>query len=213
MARLKSGLLGGISGKIGDVIGYIRYGKAYVKMKTIKPKKEASLAQLAEREKMRVVNRFINSMTEFVRIGFTLEASDKTHSANAAAKSYQMRNAVTGFYPALEIDYPQVLLCKGLIDPPVDVSVLVMATGLQFTWELSQRTSIYHKISRVMLLAYAPTLNKSFYTLSGARIMEKTDFIELPLGFKGQLLHLYVAFHRDNKKQISDSTYAGVINY
>ncbi|TCC99859.1 DUF6266 family protein [Pedobacter psychroterrae] len=212
MARLKSGLLGGISGKIGDVIGYIRYGKAYVKMKTIKPKKEASPAQLAEREKMRVVNRFINSMTEFVRIGFTLEAAGKTHSANAAAKSYQMR-AVTGDYPALEIDYPQVLLCKGQIDPPVDVPVVVMATGLQFSWELIQRTSVYHKISRVMLLVYAPALDKSFYTLSGARIMEKTDFLELPIGFKNQLLHLYVAFHRDNKKQISNSTYAGVINY
>ncbi|RZM26434.1 MAG: hypothetical protein EOO88_17000 [Pedobacter sp.] len=213
MARLKDGLLGGLSGKIGDVIGYIRYGKAYVKMKTLKPKKEPSLAQRTERKKMRVVNRFINSMTEFVRIGFALEAADKTHSANSAAKSYQMKNAVGGVYPALGIDYPQVLLCKGLMDPPENVSVLVMPTGLQFSWELSQRTSVYHKISRVMLLVNAPALSKSFYSLSGARIMEKTDFMELPIAFKGQLLHIYVAFHSDDRKQISNSTYAGTINY
>lgn len=213
MARLKDGLLGGLSGKIGDVIGYIRYGKAYVKMKTLKPKKEPSLAQLAEREKMRVVNRFINSMTEFVRIGFALEAADKTHSANSAAKSYQMRNSVSGVFPALGIDYPNVLVCKGLIDPPENVSAAVHANGLQFSWELSDRTSVYHQRSRVMLLVYAPVLNKSFYTLSGARIIERTDFLELPIAFKGQLLHLYVAFHSDEKRQLSNSTYAGAINY
>lgn len=213
MARLKDGLLGGLSGKIGDVIGYIRYGKAYVKMKTLKPKKEPSLAQLAEREKMRVVNRLINSMTEFVRIGFALEAADKTHSANSAAKSYQMKNAVIGSYSSLEIDYPRVLLSKGLIDPPENVSVLVLSTGLQFSWELSQRTSVYHKRARVMLLVYAPEINKSFYSLSGARIIEKTDLLELPIAFKGQLLHLYVVFHSDDRKQISNSTYAGTINY
>jgi len=64
-----------------------------------------------------------------------------------------------------------------------------------------------------MLLAYSPALNKSFYTLSGARIMEKTDFMELPIAFKGQLLHIYLAFHSDDRKQISNSTYAGTINY
>ncbi len=87
MARLKDGLLGGLSGKIGDVIGYIRYGKAYVKMKSIKPVKERKPGQLEGQQRMSVVNDFINTMTEFVRIGFTLEAAKKMHSANSAAKS------------------------------------------------------------------------------------------------------------------------------
>ncbi|RZM13748.1 MAG: hypothetical protein EOO88_44485 [Pedobacter sp.] len=213
MARLKNGIFGGISGKINDVIGYIRYGKAFVKMKSIKPVPERKPGQLEGQQRMAVVNEFINSMTEFVRIGFTLDAAKKTHSANAAAKSYQMKNAVIGSYPSLEIDYPRVLLSKGLIDPPVNVSAVALTTGLQFSWELSHRTEVYHKRSRVMLLAYAPSLNKSFYTLIGVRSMEKTDFLELPLASKGQLLHLYAAFHSDDKKQISDSTYAGTVNY
>jgi len=213
MARLKNGILGGISGKINDVIGYMRYGKAFVKMKSIKPVQERKPGQLEGQQRMAVVNGFINTMTEFVRIGFTLEAVKKTHSANAAAKSYHMKNAVIGSYPSLEIDYPKVLLCKGLIDPPVNISVAVLNTGLQFSWELSNRTEVYHKRSRVMLLAYAPSLKKSFYTLIGARIMERTDFLELPLAFKNQLLHLYAAFYSDDKKHISDSIYAGTINY
>lgn len=191
----------------------VRYGNAFVKMKSIKPVKERKPSQLEGQQRMKVVNGFINSMTEFVRIGFALEASKKPHSANAAAKSYQMLNAVTGLYPTLVIDYPKALLSKGLIDPPLNISVAVLANGLQFSWELNQRTSTYHKRSRVMLLVYAPALNKSFYSLSGARIMEKTDFMELPIAFKGQLLHIYLAFHSDDKKQINNSTYAGTINY
>ena len=213
MARLKDGLLGGISGKISDVIGYIRYGKAFVKMKSLKPVKKRTKAQLAEQQKMKVVNTFINSMTEFVRIGFTLEAANKTHSANAAAKSYQLKNAITGEYPSLVIDYPQVLLSKGLIDAPVNASAVALVNGIQFNWDVSRRTEVYHKRSRVMLLVYAPGLGKSFYNLSGARIMDKTDFLELPVDFKNQLLHAYITFQGDDQKQISNSTYAGSITY
>ncbi len=213
MARLKHGLLGGISGKIGDVIGYIRYGMAYVKKKSMKPQKEATGPQLAEREKMRIVNRFVNSMTEFVRIGFALEAAEKPHSANSAAKSYQLKNAISGEYPALEIDYSKVLLSKGKIEKPLNVTMIVQNNGVTFNWELSRQTSVYYKRSRVMLLVYAPAVEKSVFTLSGARIADKTAFLELPESFKDQLLHTYITFHSDNQKQISDSSYAGAIIY
>ncbi len=213
MATLKDGLWGGISGKIGEVIGYIRYGKAFVKMKSMKPIKERKTGQLEGQQRMQVVNEFINSMTEFVRVGFRLDAAKKTHSANAAAKSYQMRNAVTGAYPALLIDYPRVLLSKGELDAPLNVLVMALANGVSFTWQVSSQMEIYHKRSRVMLLVYAPALKKSVYSLSGAKIMDKTDFMELPVAFKGQLLHAYIAFQRDDQKKISNSSYAGTLNY
>ena len=213
MARLKNGLLGGISGKISDVIGYIRYGKAFVKVKSIKPAKERQPGQLEGQQRMMVVNEFINSMTEFVRIGFALDAAKKPHSANAAAKSYQMKNAVIGEYPSLAIDYPKVLLSKGIIDPPVDASAVALVNGIKFNWELSRRTEVYHKRSRAMLLVYAPSLKKSFFTLSGFSILDKTGFLELPLEFKDQLLHAYITFLRDDQQQISNSAYAGAITY
>ena len=213
MARLKNGLLGSISGKISDVIGFIRYGKAFVKMKSIKSPKERQPGQLEGQQRMTVVNDFINSMTEFVRIGFALDAAKKTHSANAAAKSYQMKNAVTGEFPSLEIDYPKVLLSKGNIDPPANASAVALVNGIKFNWELSRRTEVYHKRSRVMLLVYAPSLKKSLFTLSGASILDKTGFLELPLEFKDQLLHAYITFLRDDQQQISNSAYAGSITY
>jgi len=213
MARLKGGILGGISGKISDVIGYIRYGKAFVKMKSLKPLKKRTQSQLAAQQKMKVVNAFVNSMTAFVRIGFTLEAANKTHSANAAAKSYQLLNAVTGVYPSHVIDFAEALLCKGDMEPPVNASVAALGNGIQFNWDVSRQTEVYHNQSRAMLLVHAPGLGKSFYTLSGARIMEKSDFMELPVNFKNQLLHAYIAFYADDQKKISNSVYLGSINY
>jgi len=213
MARLKDGLLGGLSGKIGDVIGYIRYGKAYVKMKTTKPKKKGTVAQLAEREKMRVVNAFVNSMTQFVRVGFSLEAAKKSHSANASAKSYQLKYGIGGEYPSIVIDYPHALVSKGKMDSPLNALAVAGIDGISFTWEVSHRNEVYQRQSRVMLLVYAPGLNKSFFNISGARIMDKTDFMELPPSFKNQLLHAYMAFCADDQKQISNSVYLGNINY
>ena len=51
MARIKNGILGGISGKIGDAEGYVRNGIAYIRAKKHKNKKAPSVKQLVARQK------------------------------------------------------------------------------------------------------------------------------------------------------------------
>ncbi|TCC97334.1 DUF6266 family protein, partial [Pedobacter psychroterrae] len=68
MAILKGGILGGFTGKIGDVIGYIRFGKSYIKMKSKKKKKKASDKQVEARKRMSVAVKFINTAKTFVAI-------------------------------------------------------------------------------------------------------------------------------------------------
>jgi len=213
MARLKNGILGGFSGAIGDVVGYIRYGKAYVKKKSKKSEVKPSPAQLVHRQNMKVVNSFINTTTEFVRIGFALEAKFKSHSANASAKSYQLKNALTGEYPEISIDYSRALLSKGQMHPPLNASALPMPGGIHFSWEVSRQTEVYQSRSRAMILVHCPELGKSFLNLNAARITERSDFLPLPVEFIGQVLHAYISFRTDNQKKISNSTYIGPIYF
>jgi uncharacterized protein DUF6266 len=140
-------------------------------------------------------------------------AFGQTFSANNAAKSYQLLNALTGAYPDLTIDYSKVKLCKGDLPPAEQVEVVVEDKGFRFTWEVAPKMDFYNKRSQVMLLVFSPDLNKSFYTMSGARRLAGTDWLELPDYFSGLELETYISFTGDDRKRISDSVYAGRVGY
>jgi len=213
MAIIKGGIFGGFTGKIGDVIGYIRYGKSFIKTKSRKRKKKASKKQLLVRENMKVAVNFMKTLKEFVAIGFAHSGAKNKRSAYSDALSYQIRNALTGEHPDVFIDLAKVKLATGNMPPPYDTSIGTEGNGIRFNWKVALQGTIYHSLSRAMLLVYVPSLQKSFFNISAARITEKTDFMELPDSFKNQVLHAYMAFASDDRKKISDSVYIGSLTY
>ncbi|TCC98138.1 DUF6266 family protein [Pedobacter psychroterrae] len=213
MAILKGGILGGFTGKIGDVIGYIRFGKSYIKMKSKKKKKKASDKQVEARKRMSVAVKFINTAKTFVAIGFAQSGARKRRTAYADAVSHQILYGLKGEYPAVSIDFEKVMLAKGNMPGVQQAEIVPMANGVTFNWEPELMASIYHIQSRAMLFVYCEDLGKSFYNLNAARIMDKTDFMELPLNFKGHKLQAYIAFASDDRKKISDSRYIGYVDY
>ena len=126
MARLINGLFGGISGKIGNMEAYVLNGATYLRAAKKKTKVAPTEKQLATRARLMTVNRFIDSMTTYVGVGFALFARDKIFSANNAAKSYQFKHAVAGEYPNFEIIYPEVRLSTGSYPMALNPTVLVL---------------------------------------------------------------------------------------
>ena len=213
MARINNGIFGSISGKIGNIEGYVRKGVPLIRLKKRKTNIPPSLKQLAVRQKMKVVNVFIDSMTEFVAQGFDLVAANETFTANNAAKSYQLLYAIQGEYPDFSIDYPKVRLSEGVLPVADDAQVQPLTNGLLFTWGFDVNEGFYYQRQQVMLLVYAPAINLAFYTLSGARRMSGAETMELPDDFKGQVLETYISFVADDRKAISNGVYAGQVVY
>ena len=213
MARINNGILGGIQGKIGNVEGYLWKGIPVIRAERRKTNKPPTEKQLIARKRMAVVSNFINTMTNFVRAGFEVFAQHETFTANNAAKSYQLLNAVQGEYPDFSINYAAVKVSRGVLPPAESPQVTPATNGLTFTWAVDPLMNFYNRQSQVMLLVYAPELNKSFYVLSGARRTAGTEFMELSDEFKNQELHCYIAFVADDRKAISDSLYVGEIGY
>ena len=217
MARLKEGFLGAFQGVLGTGEGYIRKGVPMIRAKKRKTKKKASKLQLAQRQKMKVVNDFVKTMTLFVATGFELIAQNETFTANNAAKSYQMRNALQGEYPDIAINYGAAVLTKGTLSPVLNPTAAALENGVQFNWEFEPESDFYNRRAQVMMLVHAPMLKydpkkkkeQSFFSLSGARRTEGTDILELPAYFKNTELHLYISLIADDRKSISDSIYVG----
>lgn len=207
MARIKNGILGGLNGTVGDAEGYVRNGIAYVRSKRRKTNKPPTAKVLAARQRMALVNRFINSTTLFVRTGFENVAKGKAFSANNAAKSYQLKNALEGIYPEMVINYSKVLLSRGTLEPAENAAVYPIPDGLMFTWDCSNIAENLYKRSVAMLLVHCPELQKSCYDLSGVKREAREQFIALPHQFIGRQLHCYLSFIAEDRKNIADSVY------
>lgn len=211
MARFSKGLLGGISGVIGDVEGYMRNGYAYVRARKKKRKLPPTLKQLRQRQKMVVVNKLIDSMTAFVRAGFQTTAKGQTFSANNAAKSYQILHSLQGEYPNFSIDFSKVSLTRGNIEPPKDLYAIAEGNGIRFTWTYDAELNWNEKKARTMIAVYAPDVGKSHYFLTGETLASGTDFMMLPKNMQGKEIHVYVSFANETRNRMSNSCYLGSI--
>ena len=86
MGKINQGILGGVSGQIGNVIGGTWKGIDYLRIKPSSVANPRTEGQVDQRSKFLTVLRFLQPMTDFLRVGFKLYANKKTQFN--AAMSY-----------------------------------------------------------------------------------------------------------------------------
>ena len=211
MARLKNGLLGGITGAIGDIEGYMLNGKYIVRSRRRKSIKPPSEKQLACRKRLAVVSKFISGFIPYVEVGFAYSGAKKGYAGYNAVTGYQIKHALTGQYPDYTIDYTKVRVSEGpMSNENINAAVTLQNNYLVFSWTAD--LSYQHSSDRVMLLAYAPALDEAIYTLCGAKRMDGRDVLLLPEStWKEKVIEIYFSFVSENRKQCTNSIYLGQV--
>src|SRR5690606_36560033 len=111
MGKINQGILGGVSGQIGNVIGGTWKGIDYLRIKPSSIANPRIESQVDQRSKVLAILRFLQPMTDFLRIGFKLYANKMTQFN--AAMSYNLYNAIAGTYPSYSVDYANALVTRG----------------------------------------------------------------------------------------------------
>ena len=200
---------GEFNGKLGNLVSYQLKGKTVVRH-IGKTKKPPTAAQLAVRQRMATVIKFLRPALAFINTGFELEVIGTDKNPHNAAVSYNAKNATQGEYPAISINYSKALVSKGLLEPAINPQVSLTGTLLTITWSVTADMDWGIKNDRTMLLVYCPELDKVVYVLSGARRSSGQDEMELPANYAGKELQVYISFKASNGKSISDSCWVGV---
>src|SRR5580765_171544 len=97
MGEIFEGVLGGVSGKVGPVIGGSWRGIKYIRGRCKRRKDNPSEAQTIHRAKFAVATRFISVMSGLFSSSFK-DVAQKQTTTNAALGNV-MENAITGVYP------------------------------------------------------------------------------------------------------------------
>ena len=218
MARLKKGLLGGVSGKVGNLVGGSWNGIDYVRSAPSGRKRSDSPQQAAVRERFKVLGEWLNHFTVITRIGFKPWA-DGMSAANACfSYNYGLAlggDAETGFTVMPEA----VLLSRGKLAGPGNVQVSSPAPhSLTVAWENDEAQPNARPTDVLWYALFNPVKKEVIYKPGAASRQEATTTVNLPLNWAGEELHVYLGFFdvtalsgNAGKQLISNSVYASVV--
>lgn len=206
MARFRKGILGGFSGKVGNVVGGNWKGIDYMRSLG-KPKKGGfSQAQLAQQEKFKTAAGFLQPFAGLLKLSFRDYAVEMTGMNNALR--YVLQQAITGTYPSFSILYDQVLVSRGDLPNGGAPSTTLAGTTLSFSWTNNSGTGKAQDNDQALLVAYCPTLNQVEWLLNSAQRVDGTG--SLPLStFAGMEVQSWIGFISADGRSIANSRYTG----
>ena len=207
MAKLRKGILGPFTGKIGTVVAVMRGNTVYIRALPRKSHKPQTAGQIAAREKFKLVNSLLSPMRPFIGAGFKYLALHKSAFDLAFTANYH--GAILGVYPDLSIDYSQVVLSEGRLWPLKAAVMVLEATNiLHLSWDVDWTP--YSKIDdQVMLVLNCPALGFADGMINlGSRYLQECRF-HLQPRMTGYEVDVYVALISKTGKHASKSQYMG----
>lgn len=208
MARSKFPFLGGISGKIGPIVAFVRYDKQFVRIHTI-PRDPKTTAQLAQRAKLTLVNKGLSPLNKVIKQNYP-----NNSGAYRSLVGKTIREFVVGEYPNLSIDYSKIQIAEGrlLLPEPVTAAFNPDSNQVSFNWDTQQTTT--SKWCRAddmvhIVIFNAPTLTV-FKSPGIVKRFAGMASVELPKGWDPPHTHCWIYLSSHDHEQNSNSLYVKI---
>jgi hypothetical protein len=135
----------------------------------------------------------------------------KMSGINAAMK-YNIKNALTGTYPNIAIDYPNALVSRGNLAGVLNqVASSTVAGTVKFDWEDNSGEIGASALDKTLLVVYNPTQNQAVTVSQLAERADGTQTVTVPDSFSGDLVQCYMAYITADGQTVSNSAFAGAV--
>ena len=209
MGTIKKGILGGFSGKVGTVVGSSWKGIAYMRSLPQKVKNPRTLAQRSHRSKFALTLNFLKPMTQLLRIGWRQYAHKQ--SPFNAAMSYTIANAVTGAYPNYSIDPSKIMISCGSLTPATDAMAYPVPGAFNLEWGDTGDSSFINQNDKALIAVVNPLKSQAVLDPAGAARSVLTQIINIPAGWSGDTVEIYLGFISEDGKEAANSVHIGSI--
>ncbi len=207
MARIKNGILGGFSGKVGTVVGYTINGKEFMRSlpERTKPRTEN---EKKNNSAFGLVQETLTPLLKLLKVSFKNYGSERGGSKGAL--SWNVKNAMMEVDGIKMIDPALFKMSGGELSGAIDPAVVLESPGLfRFHWNADADQLGTKKQDQVLLLAINFETKKSKYVCPGAFRNTGTETLLLPNEKSGLEWHLYIGFVAEDRSIQSDSQYLG----
>jgi len=211
MGKLMNGINGPFSGKVGAVVGYVSRGKSIMRgLPNINKSRKPSPLQAQQHVKFSLMNKFLGPIIPFLNI--TNKTDNPDLSGYNKAFSYNVKNAISGEYPDLVINYEMALLTRGDLPNIKQSEALSQSPGkITFSWTDNSGSGQARSNDRAFVAIYCPEIaNGWVYKLDLAE-RSAGSFLFDVANFTGHLVHSYMGFLSASGNEVSDSLYIGPV--
>jgi len=209
MGKIKQGILGGFSGKVGSVVGGSWKGISYMRGKAVSIKNPQTLQQMKQRNKFALALSVLQPITAFIRVGFRRYAYKK--SEFNAAMSYTIKNAIVGDYPNYTLDFSSLIVSRGTLTGANDAAAVAETGKIKFTWEDNTGIGEAKPTDKALVVAINPEKGEAAYITDGALRSVKSENLLVSPYWVGDEVHVYLGFISENGKDVATSAYCGTV--
>ena len=204
MGIISQGILGGFSGKVGNIIGATWKGISYIRIKPVSVANPRTEGQVNQRNKFSATLAFLQPSLAFLKVGYKFYASKQ--SAFNAAMSYVIQNAMTGTAPNFTVDYANALVSRGKLEGTLGGDASEATGTVTVTWTDNSANGNARPDDKVMLLVYNATTGESKVVLEDPATREDGTITTAVTATSGDILQVYLAFQAADGSMVSDST-------
>ncbi len=207
MGKIKIGILGGFSGKVGPVVGTSWKGKAIIRAKALSINNPNTEEQQRARTHFALLAKFCSRTAGFVNVGFKGMAKGMTECNAALAANYA--EGVSGTWPNYALDYSKLLVSYGPLDLPDSPAAQLNGNTLDISWTDNSATCNGSSLDNVMLLYYNSTKEQATYNVAAAQRSTTSCSYEFPANWAGDIVEVYLAICAAKNSATSKSVYLG----
>jgi len=204
MGIISQGILGGFSGKVGNIIGATWKGISYIRIKPVSVANPRTEGQVNQRNKFSATLAFLQPSLAFLKVGYKFYANKM--SAFNAAMSYVIQNAMTGTAPNFTVDYALALVSRGKLEGVLGGDASEATGNVTVTWTDNSANGNARPDDKVMLLVYNATTGDSTIVLDDPATRVDAEIIAAVSSTPGDVLQVYLAFQAADGSMVSDST-------
>ena len=209
MGTIKKGILGGFSGKVGNVSGANWNGINVIRSLPGKRSKSTNPVLLSQQARFKLAVAFVKSFGNLWPVTFNVRAVRMSEKNRAV--SYMLTNAIVGVYPDISIDFSKVLISAGDLPNAVAVKAGSTEAGqVEFSWTDNSGIASARPDDISILAVYDPLTGHAVYTTTGAaRSSGKAvlDASNLP----GARVQTFLGFISKDGNRVSNSIYTGEV--
>lgn len=217
MGTIKTGILGNVSGKVGNVVGGTWKGINYLRTVAASVNNPNTELQASQRLRFSTVVKFLQPITEFIRVGYKGQALKMT--AFNAAFSYNYRNALTGDFPDFTVDYAKAMVSRGTMAGAINPACSsTEAAKISISWEMAPGNGLSSDTDTAIFVIFNPGKNEAVFSLNAGTRADGSLEVSLPASYSGDEVHCYIAFMTMSsvlagqaRNAISNSSYAGSV--
>ncbi len=216
MARVKNGINGTVSGKVGPSV-FCKWKDIYYvrSLPRIKKNRKPTSGQRRNQSKFAFMQECLSPIVRFVRLGFMQYAPNRT--GHNSAMSYNLRESVIVEDEQYRLDYENFAISRGLPSPVSHVEIDQEDGQVTIRWQVDTDFRQKHgdRMFRCIALLYPDDGVDRINTagvLQDSYLEDGEQIISIAQAPKGAAYHVYLAFLASDGSNIStDSIYLGKI--